>query len=110
MKGMPPGGMQQMLRQANQMQRKIEKLQEELKERTYSASSGGEAVTATVKGENHIESLQISDDLAQSEDKEMLIDLIRLACNEALQKAKKDHDEEMNKVTGGMGGMFGGLY
>lgn len=109
MKGIPPGGMQQMLRQANQLQRRMEKLQEELKEREYHASAGGEVVKVTVKGENHISELVIAEDLAKSGDSEMLVELIQMACNEALTKAKKEYDAEMNKLTGGMGGL-GGLF
>lgn len=108
MKGFPGGGMQGMMKQINQMKKRMEKLQEELAEREYIATSGGEAVKITVKGENNISSIEINDELINPDDKEMLIDLLTLACNEALKKAKEESEKEMSKITGGGGlGMFG---
>jgi DNA-binding YbaB/EbfC family protein len=102
------GGMQQFVRQAAQLQNRIKKLQEELAERTYDGSSGGGAVTVTVKGENTLVGLQIKDDVFKSGDAELLQDLVLTAANEALKKAKDTHSAEMEKVTGGMGipGLF----
>ena len=62
MKGMG-GGMQQMLRQANQMQRKMEKLQEELNEKEYTATAGGDGIKVTVKGSNTLVKIDIHEDL-----------------------------------------------
>lgn len=105
-KGGMPGGMQNLMRQANQLQMKIKKLQEELAERTYEGSSGGGAVSVKVKGENQLIDLQIKEDVVKSGDVEMLQDLILTATNDALKKAKETHNAEMEKVTGGMGGLF----
>jgi DNA-binding YbaB/EbfC family protein len=107
MKGM--GGMQQMLKQANQLQRKMEKLQAELAERTYTATAGGDGVKITVKGESNIEKIEVNPELVKDGDMEMIIDLIQLAANEALKTAKAENSAEMSKLTGGLGGMLGGL-
>lgn len=96
-----PGGMQNLMRQANQMQSKIKKLQEELAERLYEGTSGGGAVAMTVKGESQVTALKISEDAMKSGDVEMLQDLIITAANDALKKAKDAHAAEMEKVTGG---------
>lgn len=107
MKGMP-GGMQQFLKQANQMQQRMQKLQGELAGKQYDASSGGGAVTVVVSGESKIVSLKISDDVIKSGDAEMLQDLILTAVNEAIKKSKDSYETEMNKITGGLAipGMF----
>jgi len=101
MKGMQ-GGMQQFIKQANHLQAKVQKLQEELAVREYEASSGGNAVVAKVNGNHEIVSLKISDEVMKSGDAEMLQDLILTAVNEAVKSAKKTSETEMNKVTGGM--------
>jgi DNA-binding YbaB/EbfC family protein len=104
--GFGGGGMQNIMRQANQMQAKIKKLQEELNERTYEGSSGGGAVVAKMKGESKLMSVVISADAAG--DVEMLQDMVVSAVNDALTKAKETQSSEMEKITGGMGlaGMF----
>lgn len=101
MKGMQ-GGLQQFIKQANQLQAKAQKLQAELATREFQASSGGDAVKVTVTGDNRIAKLEISDDVVKSGDREMLQDLVMTATNEALKTAKKTSEEEMNKLTGGM--------
>lgn len=103
------GGMQQMLRQANQMQRKMEKLQAELAEKEYTASAGGDGVKVTIKGDSKLEKIEINPELSAEADMEMITDLILLASNEALKIAKEDHNAEMSKISGGMSGLFGGL-
>jgi DNA-binding YbaB/EbfC family protein len=94
--------MQNLIRQANQMQAKMKQLQEELAEKEYEASSGGGAIKVTVKGENTISSLSISPEIFKEGDAEILQDMLTTAINEALSTAKKDQDEEMSKVTGNM--------
>ena len=94
-------GMQNLMRQANQMQLKIKKLQEELNEREYEGSSGGGAVAVVVKGERQLLSLKITEDVMKSGDVEMLQDLVVTAANDALKKAHETHAAEMEKITGG---------
>jgi nucleoid-associated protein EbfC len=103
-----PGGMQNFLRQAQQMQNKMAKLQEELKTRTVQATSGGGAVTAIASGDTLLSSIQISKEVVDPNDISMLQDLVMTAVNEALKQAKKMSEEEMSKITGGVGipGLF----
>lgn len=102
------GGMANLMRQANQLQLKIKKLQEELAEREYEGTSGGGVVIVKVKGESQVLSMKIGDDVMKSGDVEMLQDLIVTATNDALKKARDTHAAEMEKVTGGfnMPGLF----
>lgn len=102
------GGMANIMRQANQMQSKIKKLQEELNEREYEGTSGGGAVTAKMKGESKLVSLVISADAAKAGDVEMLQDMVVSAVNEAIKKAKDTQAAEMEKITGGLG--LSGLF
>ena len=102
------GGMQGLMRQANQMQAKMKKAQEEIALREFEGTSGGGAVKVMVTGDNKIKSVDIQPDVMSSGDKDMLQDLIVTAVNEALRLAKTTSDQEMAKITGGfsMPGMF----
>lgn len=101
MKGMP-GGMSQLMKQANQMQMKMKKLQEELATRTYDGTSGGGAVKITVNGDYLIKNITIAADVMKAGDVEMLQDLIMTAQNDAVKLAKDTSSKEMEKVTGGL--------
>ncbi|MFP5518791.1 MAG: YbaB/EbfC family nucleoid-associated protein [Bdellovibrionia bacterium] len=107
MKGLP-GGMAQLMKQANQMQMRMKKAQEELAKATYEGTSGGGAVKVTVSGENLITAIVIDPEVVKSGDAEMLQDMIMTATNEAMKKAKETSAKEMEKITGGMNipGMF----
>lgn len=96
------GGMAQLMKQANQMQMKMKKAQEELNQRTFDGTAGGGAVKVTATGDSLIKSVVISDEVAKSGDKDMLQDLIVVAANEALKVAKETHAKEMEKITGGL--------
>jgi len=100
MKGMP-GGMQKFIQQANQLQSKIKKFQEEFATREFEATSGGGAVTVKVNGDNKVTALAIKEDVMKSGDVEMLQDLVLTAVNEAIRIAKETSETEMNKLTGG---------
>jgi nucleoid-associated protein EbfC len=95
------GGMASLMRQANQLQSKIKKLQEELALQEYEGSSGGGAVSVKIKGQTEIISLKITEDVVKSGDIEMLQDLVVTATNDALKRARDIHAAEMEKVTGG---------
>ncbi len=97
------GGMQQLMKQANQMQNKMKKAQDELAEQEFEVSSGGGAVKIVVTGSNLLKSVEISEEIMKEGDAEMLQDLIFTATNEALKVAKETSDKEMSKITGGMG-------
>ncbi len=101
MKGMA-GGMAGLMKQANQMQMKMKKLQEELGTREFSGTSGGGAVTAKVNGDNKVLSLVINPEVVKSDDIEMLQDLVTSAVNDALKVAKETSSQEMSKITGGI--------
>lgn len=102
------GGMQQLMRQANQMQAKMKKVQEELAEKEFEGTAGGGAIKVKANGDQKIIAVEINEEVFSSGDKEMLEDLVLSAANEALTTAKKTSDEEMSKITGGMPmpGMF----
>ena len=106
MKGMG-GGMQQLMRQANQMQNKVKKLQEELALREFDGTSGGGAITVKVTGANQLTSISISPDVMSEGDVEMLQDMILAATNDALKTAKETSDAEIGKITGNAGGGMG---
>lgn len=107
MKGMQ-GGMAQLMKQANQMQIKMKKAQEEMAKREFDGTSGGGAVKAKVNGDHFLVSLTIDAEVMKSGDVEMLQDLILTATNDAIKTAKDISQKEMEKITGGMGipGMF----
>lgn len=101
MKGMG-GSLQNIMRQANQMQMKMKKLQAELDTREFTGTAGGDAVKVTVLGTMQLKNVEIKPDVVSADDIEMLQDLVTAATNDALKTAKTTCDEEMNKVTGGM--------
>lgn len=101
MKGMP-GSMQALMKQANQMQMRMKKAQEDLAKREFEGTSGGGAVKVKVTGDNKICNVVISPDVFKSGDVEMLQDLIVTATNDALRVAKETSQKEMEKITGGM--------
>ena len=94
--------MQQMLRQAQKMQQDIQRTQEELEQREFSASVGGGVVTAVVFGNKTLKSITIEPSCIDPEDPEMLQDLVLSAVNEALRVADETVSGEMAKITGGM--------
>ena len=96
------GGMAQLMKQANQMQGKMKKAQDELATREYEATSGGGAVTVKVNGEYKMISLTVKEDVMKAGDVEMLQDLILTATNEAVKIARETSQKEMEKITGGM--------
>lgn len=101
MKGMM-GGMAGLMKQANQMQMKMKKLQEELATREFTGTSGGGAVTAKVNGDNKVLSITINPDVVKAGDAEMLQDMVVSAVNDALKTAKDTSSQEMSKITGGL--------
>lgn len=100
MKGIP--NMSNLLKQAQQFQSKIAKLQEELGEKTVEASSGGGMVTVVANGRQEILSIRIDPEVIDADDIEMLQDLVLAAVNDALTRAKNMANEEMGKLTHGL--------
>ena len=100
--------MNDLVRQAQMMQKKMAKMQEELNSKTVEASAGGGMVTVTATGAQEISEIRIEKDVVDPEDVEMLQDLILAATNDALKRAKDMVQGEMAQLTGGMKipGMF----
>ncbi len=90
------------IRQAQEMQQKMLKIQEELKEKEIEASVGGGAVTAKVNGQKELIEIKFSKDIVNPDDIEMLQDLTVSAVREAMRQAEEMAETEMNKVTGGL--------
>jgi DNA-binding YbaB/EbfC family protein len=101
MKGFGGGGMQALMRQANQMQTRMKKAQEELATREFESTAGGGAIKIVMTGDYKIKSIEIQDDVISAGDKEMLQDLIASSVNEAIRTVKTTSDAEMAKITGG---------
>jgi DNA-binding YbaB/EbfC family protein len=100
--------MNEMIRQAQIMQRKMSEKQEQLKSMTVEASSGGGMVTVTVTGGQEVVGVVIEPSVVEAGDVEMLQDLVLTAANEALKKSKELTEKELSAVTGGLNipGMF----
>ena len=94
--------MKAMMRQAQQMQAKIAKAQEEIQELSYEGSAGGGMVSATVKGDGHVESITINPIVVDPEDIEMLQDLVVAAVNDGFDGLAELSAARMNEATGGM--------
>jgi len=103
MKGFGAGGMQKLMQQANQMQSKMKKAQDEFAKKEFTGTAGGDAVTATVSGEYLISSLQINPEILKDGDAEMASEMVLLAVNDAIKTAKAEYKKEMDGITGGMG-------
>jgi hypothetical protein len=102
------GNMNNLMKQAQKLQKQMETMQSELKNKEFSATAGGGAVTVLVNGKKEIVDIKIKPEVVDPEDVEMLQDLILAACNEALKNAEQETASEMKKVTGGLNipGMF----
>lgn len=101
-----PGSMNNLMKQAQRMQRQMEEGQKELKTKEFTAKAGGGAVEVTVTGKKEITKVKLSEEAVDPEDIEMLEDLIVAAANEALRQADEANTELMSKMTGGLGGGF----
>jgi len=105
-----PGGMNQaaMMKQAQKMQQEMLRMQEEIENKTYSATTGGGMVTATVSGKHQVVDLQINPEAVDPDDVEMLQDMVIAAVNEAMRAADNDAANNMSRLTGGLN--LGGLF
>ena len=105
-----PGGMKQaaMMKQAQKMQQEMLRMQEEMENKTYSATSGGGMVTAEVNGKHEVVSLTVKPEAVDPDDVEMLQDMIMAAVNEAMRTADTEAANNMSRLTGGLN--LGGLF
>ncbi len=103
-------GFGNMMKQIKLMQQKMQKIQEELAEKQVEGSAGGGMVTAVVNGKQELLEIKIDKEVVDPEDVEMLQDLIVAAVNQALKKSQEMMNEEMAKLTGGLGINIPGLF
>ena len=103
-----PGNMNNLMKQAQRMQRQMEERQKEVEAKEFTAKAGGGAVEVTVTGKKEITKVKLSEEVVDPDDIEMLEDLVMAATNEALRMADEANAEIMNKMTGGLnlGGGF----
>jgi DNA-binding YbaB/EbfC family protein len=106
--GFPGGNMQALLKQAQKMQKDMQQAQVEVEAYKAEGSAGGGAVQVVVNGKYEVVSVQIKPEACDPKDVELLQDMVRLAANDALQKVRKNSEEKLSRVTGGMNlpGMF----
>ncbi len=91
-----------LMREAQKLQEKMMQMQEEAKQKTAEASSGGGMVTVVANGAGQLVSVNIEKEAVDPDDVEMLQDLVLAACNEAIKRAQEMVGDEMSKLTGGM--------
>ena len=102
-----PGNMNNLMKQAQKMQKKMEETQAELETKTLDVSSGGGVVKITINGKKELLDITIDPDAVDPDDVEMLQDLLLTAVNEALRQADEMVQREMSKVMpAGMPGLF----
>lgn len=103
-----PADMGALARQAQKMQEQMAETSAQLEETTYTATAGGNAVEATVKGTMEVTKITIQPEVVDPEDTEMLADLVMAAVNEALRKAAQDKEAKLGAITSGLNlpGMF----
>ena len=105
-----PGGMNQaaMMKQAQKMQQEMLRMQEEMENKTYTATTGGGMVKATVSGKHQVVGLEINPEAVDPDDVEMLQDMVMAAVNEAMRAADAEAANNMSRLTGGLN--LGGLF
>ena len=94
--------MNQMMKQAQQMQAKLATLQKELETREFEAASGGGMVKVKVNGKQELVDISINKECVDPEDVDMLEELVKTAMNQALTESQESTSKAMNKVTGGL--------
>jgi len=95
-------GMGNMMKQAQKLQSKMTKMQEELADKTLEATAGGGMVKVVANGSQQITAITIEKEVVDPEDVEMLQDLVLAAANDALSKSQEMVSSEMSKITGNM--------
>ena len=101
--------MNSMIKQAQKMQKQMEENQKALEEKEFTATAGGGAVEVTISGKREVTKVKLDEEVVDPDDIEMLEDLIVAATNEALRKVEEESTAVMSKLTGGLGGLGGGL-
>ena len=101
-----PGNMNNLMKQAQRMQRQMEESQKELETKEFTAKAGGGAVEVTVTGKKEVTKVKLTEEVVDPDDIEMHEYLVVAAVNEAMRMAEEANAEVMNKMTGGLGGGF----
>jgi nucleoid-associated protein EbfC len=96
------GGMSELMRQASRMQRKIDQVKQELKDREHTAGAAGDRVKVTATCEGKIKRVEIDPEFLRTEGIEMACDAVAAAANSAMEAAEKTLNDEVSKVTGGV--------
>ena len=104
------GNMNQLMKQAQKMQKQMEETTKALEESTYEATAGGGVVKVVVSGKKEVVSVHLEEEVVDPDDVEMLEDLIVAATNEALTQVDQAAAGSMSKLTGGMGGGIPGMF
>ena len=102
-----PGNMNNLMKQAQRMQRQMEEAQKELETKEWEAAAGGGAVTVKVSGKKEITAIKLAPEVVDPDDIEMLQDLIMAAANEAFRKMEDEQSEAYGSLAGGLGGLGG---
>jgi len=101
-----PSNMNNLMKQAQKMQKQMEDATKELENKEVTATAGGGAVSITISGKKEVTSVKIAEEVVDVDDIEMLEDLIVAATNEALRQVEELSSSTMGKITGGLGGNF----
>lgn len=104
-----PGNMNNLMKQAQKMQRQMEESQKQLEESEFSAAAGGGMVEITMTGKKEVTKVTINPEAVDPDDVETLEDLVMVAFNSAAAKVDEVQEKSMSSLTGGMGGL-GGLF
>ena len=104
--GMMPGNMNNLMKQAQRMQKQMEETTAALEEKEYEATAGGGVVKVKINGKKEVTEVHLDEEVVDKDDIEMLEDLIVAATNEALRKVDEASQQSMSKITGGMGGLL----
>ncbi len=99
-----PGNMNNLMKQAQRMQRQMEESQKEMETKEFTAKAGGGAVSVTVTGSKEVKEVIIDKEVVDADDVEVLQDLIVAAVNEAMKQVDEVNQATMSKMTGGLGG------
>lgn len=93
---------QALMKQANEMQRKIAKAEKEIEAKVYEKTLGGGAISLKITGSLELKELKIDEDLLEKDNKEMVEEMLLSGLNEVIAQAKAEKDEVMNGLTGGV--------
>ncbi len=102
-----PGNMNNLMKQAQKMQKQMEEATKELEEKEITATAGGGAVEVTITGKKEITKVKLAEEVVDPDDIEMLEDLIMAATNEAIRQIEEASQQSMSRITGGLGGING---